>query len=150
MDATALMGSLVDNALASGYFESVNGHEPLSAPGHGITAAVWVQDIRPVPSESGLAVVSIAVTFNIRIYSNAIQEPQDAIDPNLITAASALLSSYSAGFTLGGQVMEVDIFGVAGIQLSSIAGWVEQSGAVYRVMTITLPVIVTDLWTEAP
>lgn len=150
LDPTSLFGSVVDNALETGVFESVNGHEPLSSPGHGITAAVWIQNIKPYAMASGLSVASALLVFNVRIYSNAIQEPQDAIDPNLLSATALLMGQYVGEFTLADQVRNVDVFGESGTMLEAIAGYIEQNGAVYRVMTITLPMIIDDMWVEVP
>ncbi len=45
----------------------------------------------------------------MRLYTPMVQEPEDAIDPNLMTALDALMAAYSADFTLGEIVREVDL-----------------------------------------
>jgi hypothetical protein len=135
--------------MASGHFERVNQFEPVNAPGHGLTCGVWVERVVPVRS-SGLNSVSTLVVFSVRVYTATLSDPPDAIDPNMVAAVDALGSAYSGDFTLGDLVRNVDIFGAHGQSLDARAGYVEQDGVLYRVMTITLPVIVNDLWTEAP
>ena len=149
VDLAPLVDAAVSHALTTGLFEKVNGHEPKSAPGSGLTAAVWAQSIGPVQS-SGLSSSSGRVELNVRIYTNMLSEPQDAIDPRMIAATSTLLSQYSGDFDLGVTgVRNVDLLGLAGVPLSAQAGYLNQDGKLYRVMTLTLPVIVNDVWDQA-
>lgn len=139
---------VMSHALASGYFDRVNGHEPKNAPGTGLSAAVWADSIRSVQS-SGLSSTSAAVVLNVRLYTSMLQEPQDAIDPAMLRAVSALFAAYSGDFTLGGNAREVDLLGSDGAPLQAKAGYLNQDQKLYRVMTITLPVIVNDAWDQA-
>lgn len=142
-----LFDDVVSHAAASGYFERVNSHEPKSAPGNGLYAAVWVDGIRPVKA-SGLAAVSGVVSLRMRCYSSMIQQPQDAIDPNLLSAVTDLMSAYSADFALGGDddVRCIDLLGQSGESMSVQAGYLDIDKKMYRVMTISLPVIINDMW----
>ena len=144
---TALFGAVTSQASRLGLFESVTGHEPKSAPAAGLTCAVWVEDISPVLS-SGLAAVSGRVTFNVRVYNNMLAEPQDQIDPDILSAVCALLGAFSGGFTLGGTVREVDLLGAEGPPLSAAAGYLNHDNRLFRVMDITLPIVINDLWNE--
>jgi hypothetical protein len=150
MDITAILNGVVSHALASGLFETVNQHEPKSAPGNGLTAAVWAQEIAPVATGSGLAATSGRVEFWLRIYTNMLSEPQDAIDPNVLTAVDTLMTAYSADFTLGDQVKDIDLLGEHGTPLSAKAGYLNQDGKLYRVMDIVLPLIINDIWAQSP
>jgi hypothetical protein len=137
------------HALASGWFDAVNGHEPKQAPStHGLTAAVWVDTIRPAPAESGLASTSAVITLNVRGYTSFVAEPADAIDPRLVAATGALMAAYSGDFDLGGTIRNVDLLGQAGTPLSAQAGYLNQDAKIFRVMTITLPCIVSDVWDQ--
>jgi hypothetical protein len=149
LDITTILDAVESHALASGYFQTVNGHEPKSAPGTGLTAAVWVEQIGPARGGSGLNSTSARLALYVRLYTPMLQEPADAIDPNLMTALDALMAAYSGDFTLDGLVREVDLLGIHGDPLSARAGYLTTSGAEYRVMTITLPLIVSDLWEQA-
>ncbi|MFI0768625.1 hypothetical protein ACH4TQ_27620 [Streptomyces sp. NPDC021218] len=147
LDINGILDAVVSHAMASGHFEAVNGHEPKSPPGNGLTAAVWVDDIAPVRS-SGLSSASALLVVNVRLYTPMVQEPADAIDPNLMTALDALMRGYVGDFELGGMVRQVDVFGADGPGLRARAGYLRYEDAEYRVITITLPVIVNDLWEE--
>lgn len=142
-----LFNKVVSHALALGVFERVNSHEPKSPPGGGTSAAVWVQSIAPVTG-SGLNATSGVVTLNVRLYSNFIQQPLDEIDPDLLTAATTLLGAYTGDFDFGGTVRAVDLLGMYGVPMSAQAGYLTHDSRVYRVMTITLPVVINDLWSQ--
>ncbi len=148
--AVALMNVIKSQALASGLFANVNGHEPKSAPqvGNALTYAIFVDAIDPIQS-SGLASTSVRVTLTGRIYLSMFREPADTIDPDIINAASALMALYCGDFDLGGNARAVDIRGIHGIQLGAKAGYVSQDGKVYRSMDITLPILINDVWDEA-
>lgn len=149
LDIDSLLDRIVSHALASGYFDLVNQHEPKNAPGSGLTAAVWVDDIRPALGSSGLASSSAVIVFNIRLYTSMLQEPQDAIDPEMVKALNALYAAYAGDFELGGDARMVDLRGAEGTTLQAKAGYLNQDNKLYRVFTITLPVIVNDAWDEA-
>lgn len=150
LDIAAILDGVVSHALMLGLFERVNAHEPANAPGHGLTCAVWADSVAPLPAGSGLASTSARVVFNARIYTSMLQEPADAIDPNMVAAVDALMSAYSGDFELGGSVRNVDLLGQAGVPLSAQAGYLQQDGQLFRVMTIVLPVIVNDVWEQVP
>ena len=143
-----LLDHVVSHAQMTGYFDRVNQHEPKSAPGNGISVAVWVDSVEPV--SSGLASTTSRIVFNLRLYAPMLQEPQDAIDPNLTNALSALFDEYSGDFTFDGNVQCIDLLGKEGVSLSAKAGYLNQDSKIFRVYTITLPVIVNDVWTQAP
>lgn len=149
-DAAAIFAAAADHAYASGLFDRVTGHEPKSAPGSGLTAAFWLADLRPVPAESGLSLTTYRLVLSIRIYNPMLQEPQDGIDPAILTATSALVIGYSGDFTLGGLVKSVDLLGRAGEPLSGRAGYIEQDKKLYRAVVITLPLILNDLAEQSP
>jgi hypothetical protein len=143
-----IFDGVVSHALALGRFDRVNGHEPKSAPPSGLTAAVWVDRIAPVPAMSGMASTTGVLVLNARIYTTMLSEPQDAIDPAVLAAVVDLMGAYSGDFDLGGSVRNVDLLGQSGFALSAQAGYLNQDNKIFRVMTITLPLIVNDLWDQ--
>jgi hypothetical protein len=144
---STLFAALVSDAQQLGVFERVATHEPKNAPGNGFSCVLWLDTLKPY--KSGLASTSGVVTFHARVYSNMLAEPQDDIDPGLLTASCALLAAYSDGFTLGGTVQAVDLLGAAGEPLSMQAGYITQDGKMFRAMEVVIPVIINDLWDQA-
>jgi hypothetical protein len=148
LDCGALMNSIVDHCLTLGVFESVNLHEPEGNAGN-YFAALWVQSIDPLQT-SGLTTTTVRVAFTLRIYSNIVAKPGDEIDPNLAGAVSDVMEGLSADFTLTEQVREIDLLGQYGPGLSAKAGYLNLSGQLYRVMDITVPLVVNDVFDQEP
>jgi hypothetical protein len=148
LDLDGVINALVSHAMATGLFERVNEHELVHAPARGLTAAVWVDGIAPVQRVSGLSVSSARLAMKVRIYHLAEVANLDAIDPAVTTSTNALITAYSADFDLGGDGRWVDLLGAHGISLSAQAGYVRIDGTPHRVMDLTVPVILTDVWEQ--
>lgn len=148
LDIDSILDKITSHAAASGHFDQVNGHEPKNAPGRGLSCAVWVNKIGPAFNSSGLNSTSAVLTFHVRLYSPMLQEPQDAIDPNLIKALHVLIAAYAGDFEFGGSVRMVDLRGADSGGLSAQAGYLNQDQQLFRVFTIELPVITNDAWDE--
>ncbi|HEX7134074.1 MAG TPA: hypothetical protein VF228_15970, partial [Iamia sp.] len=84
-----------------------------------------------------------------RFYTSFLAEPQDAIDSTIYGAIDHLVGKYSADYTLGGLVMEIDLLGAYGEPLSARAGYLNQDRAIFRVVDLVTPLILTDLWSQA-
>lgn len=149
INTRAIVDAVRSHALATGQVERAAGHEPKNAPGAGLTIGVWAQHLRPVPRASGLAATGVRLALNVRVYTPMLAEPQDEIDPRVLDLVDALMAAYNGDFTLGGLVQSVDILGVHGIPLDAQAGYLRIGSTLYRVMTITLPVIIADAWEQA-
>lgn len=137
---------LTSHAQALGLFERVLSHEPVSAPGSGLTFAVWLGDIGPT-QRSGLNSTSARVTFNGRVYLPADTEPMDDVDIVIGGAAAAVIGEYSGDFTLGGSVRNVDLLG-EGEALRARLGYLQMDSTAYRIATLTIPTIINDVWTQ--
>lgn len=142
---------LVSFAMASARFDAVNSHEPKNAPGLGLSCAIWMQTIQLIGS-SGLSAASGLLIIHERVYTNFAQQPFDMIDPNVTAAMSDLLSALCGDFQLGGgaNVRHVDLLGAHGQPLTATAGYVEIDRIMFRVMTATIPIVINDMFTEAP
>lgn len=149
LDSQDLIDRLASHAMSTGYFDRVNQHEPKNKPGRGLTCAAWIDLIQPARGRSGLSSTTAAVVFNVRIYTNMLQNPQDAIDPNMMNAANALFLAYSGDFTLGGAVAYVDLLGSTQTHpLQCQSGYINIDNMVFRVMTFVVPCVVDDAWPQ--
>jgi hypothetical protein len=144
----ALVAGVASIALKTGTFRSVNTHEPKAAPGSGLRLAIWADTIQPIGAASGLASTSGYVVMQARAYGNMLAKPEDDTDPRLMTAATTLINAFSADFTLGGLVRNVDLLGMYGSRLGAQAGYVTIGGTMFRIMTVTLPCVVDDMWDQ--
>ncbi|MGH3381363.1 MAG: hypothetical protein ACRDP6_42190 [Actinoallomurus sp.] len=138
---------IVSHAKRLGLFDRVHAHEPKSAPGNGLTCAIWADHIGPIQS-SGLDSTSLRVTYSVRLYYPMLKEPQDAIDRTVLAAVAALMSAYSGDFTLDDEARHVDLLGAYGVALSSQAGYLDQDKRLFRVFTISLPIIFNDVFEQ--
>lgn len=151
LDSGAILSQLASHCLTTGHFARVATHDPKNPPAGGLTAALWVDRIVPDPRNSGLASTSVVVAFILRVYQTLVTEPADDIDPTVTRAIDAVANTVTGDFTLGGTVMGVDLLGAAGIPMEVRAGYVEHDGgAMSRVMDLTIPVKVNDVWTQVP
>lgn len=145
-----LIDRLASHAQTTGYFDRVNQHEPKSKPGRGLTCAIWVDRIEPARGRSGLAATSVRVVFNVRVYTNMLQNPQDMIDPQIMIAADALFEAYSGDFDLGGDNQWIDLLGATqGHDLFGQSGYINIDNMTFRVFTMTVPVIVENAWVQS-
>lgn len=145
----AVFDKVVSYAMSTGRFESVNQHEPKSSPETQIHCSVWINNIKPART-SGLAATSGLVVLQARIYVDFRRQPFDMIDPEVTAATTDLMGALSGDFALGGVagVRAIDLLGMTGTSLSAQAGYVEIDRQMYRVMTITIPIIINDMFSQ--
>ncbi|MFF7837550.1 hypothetical protein ACFZC6_01750 [Streptomyces ossamyceticus] len=138
---------LTSHAQATGLFGQVLGHEPISAPGSGLTAAFWVSRVGPVPNGSGLKSTTARLELMATLLEPADTEPADGVDVDMVGAVDALLAAYSGDFEPGGNVRMVDLLGAYGTPLSAAFGYTRfAGGTTYRAATLTIPLIINDVW----
>lgn len=147
---SVIIDSVASYVASLGWYDRVNQHEPKSKnPAmDGITAAIWVQDLEPLPDGSGLSASSARLELQVRTYTNMLAEPQDAIDPRVLDAVNALMAAFHGGFTLGGEVWFVDLLGAYGQKMRAKAGYLNLGGALYRVMDLWVPIIIDGCWAQ--
>lgn len=148
LNSRAIFTAVQDHALSLGIFDRVGAHEPKNAPGNGLTCAVWAAPMRAVAAVSGLDAASVLMQVMIRVYNPMLQQPLDDIDPSVLDAVDALLGAYVGAFTLGGLVRNVDVLGGHGTALGATPGYLNQDGKLFRVMDVSLPLVINDLWPE--
>jgi len=148
LDLLAYRAAAMSHAQSLGLFGQVLGHEPVSAPGSGLTYAMWVGPVRALPARSGLASVSARLELRGRVFMPADTEPQDDVDVAVTGAVSKLMGAYCGDFTLGDTVANVDLLGAHGVPLGAEVGYTRFDSTTYRVATLTIPLIINDAWNE--
>ena len=151
LDLLTYRSAVMSHAQALGLFGNVLGHEPVSAPPSGLTCAVWVSRVAPVPAGSGVAAGTGRLELMARVFMPADTDPEDSVDIAVTDAVDQMLSALFADFTLGDTIRNVDLLGAHGTALSAVFAYTGfGGGTTYRIATLTIPLIINDLWTEAP
>jgi hypothetical protein len=140
---TELFQAIQSYAEQLGIFQATDLHEPWNTPGNRLYCSITLGTVRPVTS-SGLNSVSGQVTLMVHIWSSGLQKPLDNIDPEVLAATCSLMAAFAGGFTLSGTVRNIDLFG-----MSAEPMWSESEGKPLRVVAITLPIVVNDLFAES-
>lgn len=149
IEVQALIDAVISHAQVSGYFGHVAAHEPKNAPGSAdLTFTVWQQSLVPIAAASGLNKTTARLLMNVRLYTPAFPDDPDRLDPKMVEATDDLMRRYSADFTLDGLVKNVDLLGQYGIPMTAQAAYLQIADTKFRIMTIQLPLIVNDLWTQ--
>jgi hypothetical protein len=144
-----LYNAVLTGSMTLGVFSTTSSFEPKTAPDSGLNCAVWVDAIKPITS-SGLDQTTGVVSFFIRVYNSMLAEPQDQIDPQILGAVSDLMAAYTGEFDFGhiADVRNIDLLGAYSDGLSAQAGYMEISNKMFRVMVISLPVIVDNMFIQ--
>jgi len=145
---------VVTHAQALGIFEVVYPCEPKSAPPNGLSCAIYVggptqQGFSVVPARSGLDVVAKRCVFTVRIHYPMLHEPVGEIEPTVLGATELLIDSYIGDFELDGTAAFIDIFGMYGEGISGLPGYITIDNKIFRVMSVTLPVVLKAEVTES-
>lgn len=150
LDTKRYMDALTSAALRTGRFDAVNGVDIGSTPSSGgIVAVVWPRRIRALPGGSGLNTTSTSIVFMMRLFAAMNADPMGEIDPAMIAATDDVMNLLSGGFTLDGLINYVDLLGEHGDALGSDSGFLKlNENQTFRIVDITIPFIVHDVWTQ--
>jgi len=149
LNIDTLLNELVSHALASGYFDAVNTHEPDNSPGNGLTCHVILDRVSPVNS-SGLDYTTLRVAFLFELIYPVTALPRDQGENEIIKAMDALMNLFTGDFTMSDNVRMVDALGAYGEGMSAIAGYTsyDKGASWYRNIEITVPLIVDNVWEQ--
>lgn len=124
-------------------------HEPLSAPDvPGVVCCIWpAEPMAPIAESSGLAGADARMPVMIRMLRNALAEPQDQRETDLIDAYDALMEAMLGDFTLHGQVRAIDVLGESGEALAGQWGYLQLDKTIFRIVDVTVPLMINNAWT---
>lgn len=144
-----LFAQLTSPCRQLGAFKSVIAHEPTAAPTSLPALALWWASVAPARGASGLGATSARVEFKGRAYLSALTRPEDDTEQKLLALSSLVLgTAYTAGFTLAGEAMLVDLLGAYGAPLGATAGYVDHDDHPFRVAELVIPVVVDGIWVQ--
>lgn len=148
LDFTPALKRIESLISATGLFGSVNLHEPKNAPGKDLVCAVFLDEIRPVPQESGQNATTGCVVFKARVFKPMLSQPAGAIDQVVGHAAGRIMEELSGDIELQDNVKYVDLLGATGTPLSAKGGYLTIDTTMFRIMDITIPLIINDIWAQ--
>lgn len=149
LDAAGVLAALISVCQKVGSIEQTIAGQGQNPPPSGVGATVWAMPGRTVPKRSGLDSVSVALTFNIRLTLSMNTQPPESVETTLLGAFSDLCNALAGGFTLNGEVEQVDLLGAYGDGLRWDPGYVPYDGVTYRCITVPVPLVLDDLWRES-
>lgn len=86
----------------------------------------------------------------VTILLDALREPVDAVEKELALAATNIMADLLEEYDLGGSIRRVDPAGEGGASFSTRWGYIDISGKMYRMVDITIPLLVDWTDTAAP
>jgi hypothetical protein len=148
IDVSAIMNATASEFGQIGALERVQLHEPKTAVPSGLSAALWFQSAIAIPQLSSLSKTAIRLEIVSRLFQNMLMEPADLIDPELTRVVNLIFNALNGGFTLGGLVTQVDVLGTYGAPLRSEAGYINQSGHLQRSISIYIPYVIANAYSQ--
>lgn len=148
LDFTPALKRIESLISTTAMFTKVNLHEPKNAPGKGLVCVVFLDEIGPVPQESGQSTTTGRVVFKARIFLPMLTKPEDMIDQNIGHAAGKIIEVLSGDIDLQDNVKYVDLLGATGTPLSAKGGYLTIDQTMFRIMDVTIPLIINDIWNQ--
>jgi hypothetical protein len=140
-----IVNTLLSHAKKCGRFSSVSARELITAPPSGVAVSIYFA--RMVPTLSGLASTSTIAVFTVELSMVLPQFPADGVEVDLLNAHDVLCAAYSGDFDLGVEGASIDLLGDR-IPMESVAGYKTIGKQLLRVISITVPVSVNDVWSQ--
>ena len=135
--------------LASGYFGSnvAVGEPKQPVAGAELSAAIFMGST--TVAETTLTKIIEQHMVTIRIYRDMLAEPTESIEFELGEVSSDIQSDLIGDYDLGETIRNIDIAGIYGAGMGATWGYVDLGGKMYRIVDISLPLIVDDSATMA-
>lgn len=112
-----------------------------------VAAAIWFVSWFPTLT---LATSVEGFVLNVRLHIDAFAQPLGDHELALVDTCNEFTTDLQQDYTLGGTVREIDISGQFSPGMTAEAGRITLSTQMYRIIDITVPVVVNDVATQAP
>lgn len=150
LNAASVLAALKTVFEATGCFDAgVITSSGVAPPPVGMSVQIYaIPPWKPLKERSGLRTTSMLTTWAARMLTPIGTPPADDLDMNLLTAYSTVMNVLVGGFTLNGQVEQLDLLGAYGVGMPMDPQYLQMGGDVYRAMTLTLSLVLDDVWEE--
>jgi len=147
-----VIGWVVNTIKQTGVVDQVLETESVGAAAPGTFAAViHPQAMIPSPKTSGLATTSMVITVGAQLTIQTPVTPLTPTDRRLTRGVDKLLELLNANIEGSDDPLGfTDLYGIEGTALSAVFGWIPgPDGVMYRSAEITIPVIVTNAYSQS-
>uniref|UniRef100_A0A6M3XKI5 Uncharacterized protein n=1 Tax=viral metagenome TaxID=1070528 RepID=A0A6M3XKI5_9ZZZZ len=127
---------------ASGYVQKSTIGEPESPPGERLAASVYMGNISIVSLTLNTTIE--VHTVILRLYMDMLAEPTEGIEFKLAEVVSGIFHDLLGEYDLGTTIRNVDAGGIYGSPLRATWGYVDVGGKMYRIVDMSIPLIVDD------
>ena len=127
-----------------GLFSTVQIGEPKQALGQGLHAAIYMQSVSIIMIYLGGDTRESHVV-QLRIYKDMLAEytdPQNSLEAELASVVSKLMGNMLGDTDLESNIMSIDAGGMDGAAMTAVYGYIEVGGQMYRVVDVSIPLIV--------
>ena len=145
----ATLEAVQNHLLKGAYLKKVQIGEPKAPPSEPLAAALFMNRVGIVLIFAGGDTRESHVV-TLRVYRDMLAEPQESIELDLALAVSDLSSDLLGEFDLGATIMSIDAAGAHGTPYGAEWGYVDVGGRMYRIVDVTIPLIVDGSATMVP
>lgn len=141
-----ILNKVRSHADSLGVFDSVQTYESVLGPDNSVNCNIWLNDITTIPG--GLDQTSVCMTFNVSIMSPLLSEPYEETDNRMMAALDALMIAYNGDITFDDTIRCIDILGHESEGITVTAGYAAIDSTKYRVLMVSLPLLVDGVWEQ--
>jgi hypothetical protein len=143
------LGIIRDELSKINYFSTVEIGEPKSPPADQYASAyIWMDSVTTVQASLNGSIEVYLTT--VRLMTGLFEEPIELIETQTAEAYSKASEALFANFSLDNKIRNIDAAGQYGASYGGTWGHLDLGGNLYRIVDITLPLIVDDSATFAP
>lgn len=146
------LSAIASHISRSGYASDVQIGEPVSPPeiNDKVFAAIFMNAASVVELTLGTTIELHTVTVRLMKRAAFAQgDDASAVEEELALVVSQVSSNLIGEFDLGGTIRAIDVGGQYGTGVSAAWGYTNISSVIFRVVDITVPLIVDDSATQA-
>lgn len=145
----ATLDALRSYLAAEGWFGSVTIGEPKAPPSsERMAAALFMANISTIPITLARSMELHGVT--LRIYRNTLNDPEEQVETDLADAMSKFMTDIEGDWQLGGAIHHIDTSGAISSGVSGTWGYLDVGGTMFRVIDVSLPLVVDTAVVMAP
>jgi len=138
-DITSTINVVVSFLQKRGEYSLVQIGEPKSPPRGDLAAAVFVSDASVVGVTLQTTIEIHELT--IRLYRNMMEEPEEDNELRISQAVTGIVSDLLGDYDLGASVRNIAV-GEYGRTVSATYGYLDVGGTMYRMVDISVPLVV--------